>query len=115
MEFTTVLLQKVATVEGKGLDSPEPLDLTYIVPQNRTAGVRYVHAGNASAGMVNVTLLRNGLPMRHVPVPAGGAVHVNLAVVDDLRPGTGIEVVAAGEGTGTLILDVGITEAPEEG
>lgn len=34
--------------------------------------------------------------------------YVPLAIVDDLRPGTGIEVAA--EGSGTLILDIGILE-----
>lgn len=115
MAYTTVLLQKIMAFEGKGLDSPEPLDLTYIVPQGCTSGVQYVRAGNASAGMVNITLLKNGQPMRYVPVAAGGAIHVPLAIVDDLRPGTGIEVFVAGEGIGTLIVDVGITEVSTAG
>ena len=115
MAYTTVLLQKITEIEGNGLDSPEALDLTYIVPQGATAGVQYVRAGNASAGMVNVTLLKNGQPMRYVPVAAGGSIHVPLAIVDDLRPGTGIEVVAAGQGAGTIIVDVGITEVSTGG
>lgn len=115
MAYTTVLLQTITTLEGEGLDSPQPLNLTYTVPQGCTAGVQYVRAGNTSGGMVNVTLLKNGKVMRYVPVAAGGAMHVPLAIVDDLRPGTAIEVVAAGEDTGTLILDVGILEVSTAG
>ncbi len=115
MAYTTVLLQKITEVEGQGLDSPEPLDLTYIVPQDATAGVRYVSVGNASAGMINITLLKNGQPMRYVPVAANASIHVPLAIVDDLSPGTGIEVVAAGQGSGTLIVDVGIAEVSTGG
>lgn len=115
MAYTTVLLQKITEIEGKELDAPEPLDLTYIVPQGCTSGVQYVRAGNASAGMVNITLLKNGQVMRYVPVAANASIHVPLAIVDDLRPGTGIEVVAAGEGKGTIIVDVGIAEVSTGG
>ncbi len=114
MAYTTVLLQTITKIEVQGLDSPQPLNLTYTVPQGCTAGVQYVRAGNTSSGMVNVTLLKNGKVMRYVPV-AGGAMHVPLAIVDDLRSGTDIEVVAAAESAGTLILDVGILEVSTGG
>lgn len=110
MAYTTVLLQTITTVEGEGLDSPSPLNLTYTVPQGCTAGVQYVRAGNAAGGMLNVTLLRDGKVMRYVPVAAESSIHVPLAIVDELQAGTEISVSAAGEDTGTLILDVGILE-----
>lgn len=53
--------------------------------------------------------------MSHFPIAAGGAMHVPLAIVDDLRPGTAIEIVAAAEDAGTLILDVGILEVSTGG
>lgn len=53
--------------------------------------------------------------MRYVPVAAKSAMHVPLAIVDELRPGTDIEVAAASEGTGTLILDTGILEVNTRG
>ena len=115
MAYTTVLLQTITSIEGGGLDSSQPLNLAYTVPQGCTAGVQYVRAGNTSGGMANVTLLKNGKVMRYVPVAAGGATHVPLAIVDDLRPGTDIEVVAASEEAGTLILDVGILEVSTGG
>ncbi|HEX2729297.1 MAG TPA: hypothetical protein VHM16_06045 [Rubrobacteraceae bacterium] len=110
MAYTTVLLQTITKIEGEGLDSPKPLNLTYTVPQGCTAGVQYVRAGSTVTGMMYIALLKNGKVMRYVPVAAGSAIHVPLAIVDDLRPGTGIEVVAAAEGAGTLILDIGILE-----
>lgn len=110
MAYTTVLLQTITAIEGEGLDRPQPLNLTYTVPQGCTAGVQYVRAGSTVAGMTNITLLKNGKVMRYVPVAAGSAIHVPLAIVDDLRPATEIEVVAAAEGAGTLILDIGILE-----
>jgi assimilatory nitrate reductase catalytic subunit len=61
--------------------------------------------------MLNITLLQNDKVMRYVPVAAGSAMHVPLAIVDELQPGTEISIaVAAEEGSGTLILDVGILE-----
>lgn len=48
--------------------------------------------------------------MRYVPVAAGSAVHVPLSIVDELQPDTEISVSVAAEGSGTLILDVGILE-----
>ena len=115
MAYTTVLLQTITEIGGEGLNSPEDLGLSYTVPQGCTAGVQYVRAGNIAVGMANVTLLRNGKAMRYFPVPAGGSVHVPLAIVDELEPGSGITVTAAGEGPGTLILDVGILEVSTAG
>lgn len=111
MAYTTVLLQRVTTFEGTGLSTPSPIEgLTYEVPQGATAGVQYVRAGNASGGMALVTLMKNGDVMRLFPVGAGGTIHIPLAIVDDLKPGTDITVTIAAETSGTLVLDVGILE-----
>ena len=110
MAYTTVLLQTIAQIDGEGLNSPESLDLTYTVPQGCSAGVQYVRAGSTISGMTNITLLKNNKVMRYIPVAAGGVIHVPLAIVEDLQTGTEIEVVAAAEGSGTLILDIGILE-----
>jgi hypothetical protein len=48
--------------------------------------------------------------MRYVPVAAGGAIYVPLAIVDELQPGTEISIAAAAKGSGKLILDVGFLE-----
>ena len=55
-------------------------------------------------------MLKDGKAMRYVPVAAGGATHVPLAIVDELQPGTEITIGAAAEGWGRLILDVGFLE-----
>jgi hypothetical protein len=110
LAYTTVLLQTITDIEGEGLDSPEALNLTYTVPQGCTAGVHYVRAGSTAAGMANITLLQNGKVMRYVPVAAGSAMHIPLAIVDELRAGTEITIAAAAEAFGTLILDISILE-----
>lgn len=48
--------------------------------------------------------------MRYIPVAAGSATHVPLSIVDELQPGTEIPVPVAAEGSGTLILDIGVLE-----
>lgn len=112
MAYTTVLLQKIFTYEGTGLDAQPSLieDLAYTVAQGCTSGVQYVRAGNASEGMALVTLMKNGEAMRLFPISAGGTVHVPLAIVDDLKPGTDITVLVSGESSGTVVLDIGILE-----
>lgn len=110
MAYTTVLLQTIKDIEGNGLNDPQPLNLSYTVPQGCSARVQYVRAGSTVTGMTNVTLLKNGKVMRYVPVASEGVTHVPLAIVDDLQTGVEIEIVAAAEGSGTLILDVGILE-----
>ena len=105
-----VLLQTVTTFEGQGLDQPLPLGLTYTVPPGRTAGMFYFRAGSTVSGMLNVTVLRNGKVMRYFPVASNSSIHVSLAIVEELPEGTHIDIVAAGEGSGTLILDIGYLE-----
>jgi hypothetical protein len=110
LAYTTVLLQTITDIEGEGIDSPQDLSLTYSVSQGCTAGVQYVRAGNTTEGMINITVLKDGKAMRYVPVAAGGAMHVPLAIVDELQPGTEISIAAAAERSGKLTLDVGILE-----
>jgi len=115
LAYTTVLLQTIAALDGEGLDSPKDLGLSYTVSQGCTAGVQYVRAGNTAEGMANITLLKDGKVMRYFPISAGGSIHVPLAIVDELRPGTEVSVTAACEGSGTLILDIGILEVNKSG
>lgn len=110
MAYTTVLLQTITDIQGEGLNSPAPLNLSYTVPQGCTAGVQYVRAGSTVGGMLNITLLQSGKVMRYIPVAAGSATHVPLAIVDELQPGTEVSVAVAAEGSGTLILDIGVLE-----
>ena len=109
-EGTPILLQTLATFEGHGLAAPQPLGLSYSVPKDRTAGMFYFRAGSTVAGMVNISVMRDGKLMRYLPIAANNAMHVSLAIVEELPAGTRIEILAAGEGSGTLILDIGYLE-----
>jgi hypothetical protein len=50
--------------------------------------------------------------MRYFPVGAKGAIHVPLAVLEDISPGSKVEILlAAPEGLkSTVLLDVGFVE-----
>jgi assimilatory nitrate reductase catalytic subunit len=56
--------------------------------------------------------MRHGRPMRYFPIGARGDVHVALRVVEDLDPGTAIELqLAAPTGvTGLVVVDLGLVE-----
>ena len=108
------LLQGVFQFEGRGLHNPVPLsgDLTYTVPVGKRTQFVYFRAGNSSAELIYVTLMRDGEPMRLFPIGARSDVHVALAVVEDLQSGTTLEAtVAAPDGvSGVLVLDIGLVE-----
>ena len=57
-------------------------------------------------------LVRDGKPMRYFPLGAKSAMHVSLAVVEDLNPESTVELqVAAPAGTtGTVVVDLGFME-----
>ena len=109
-EGTPILLQTLVTFEGRGLETPQPLGLSYRVPKDRSAGMFYFRAGSTVSGLVNVSVMRDGKLMRYFPVASNSAIHVSLAIVEELPEGTQIEILAAGEGSGTLILDIGYLE-----
>ena len=108
------LLQGVFPFEGRGLSNPYPLsgDLTYTVPVGKRSQFVYFRAGNSSAELIYVALMRDGNPMRLFPIGARSDVHVALAVVEDLMAGTKLEAyVAAPEGvSGSVVLDIGMVE-----
>ena len=109
-EGTPVLLQTITEFEGRGLTRPQPLGLSYTVPAGRTAGMLYVRAGSTVSGMVNISVLRNDRVMRYFPIAADSAIHISLAIVEELPEHTRIDIVAAGEGSGMLIIDIGYLE-----
>ena len=114
MQSTPRFLQGVFTFDGKGLETPLPLDdtLRYTVPDGLVAQTVYFRGGNSSGELIYVLLLRDGAPMRYFPIGARDAVHVPLRVVEDLDSGTVLELqVAAPAGaTGTVVLDLGMVE-----
>lgn len=111
---TPRFLQGVFEFEGKGLDTPIPIDatMTYVVPPGSTTQPVYFRGGNASDEMISVVLFRDGAPMRYFPIGAKGATHVSLRVVEDLLADTVLELfVAAPSGvSSTVIVDLGLVE-----
>jgi hypothetical protein len=111
---TPRFLQGVFPFEGKGLESPIPIDdaLKYVVPAGSTTQPVYFRGGNASDEMISVILFRDGAPMRYFPIGAKGATHVSLRVVEDLLADTVLElfVVAPLGVSSTVIVDLGLVE-----
>ena len=114
METTPRFFNGVYRFEGRGLAAPALLDagLVYTVPADKRAQLIYLRAGNSSDGLVNLVLMRAGKPMRMFPVGARGAMHVPLAVVEDIFPETVLELhVAAPVGVaGEVVVDLGLME-----
>jgi hypothetical protein len=109
-----VFLQGIYEGVGAGADKPALLhpSLTYTVPPGVTTQPLYFRGGNGTDELVTVVLARDGLPMRYFPIGAKAAVHVQLAVVEDLDEGTVLELqLAAPDGlTGTVVVDLGLVE-----
>ena len=107
-------LQGIFPFTGAGVDKPAPIDatLTYVVPDGAVAQTVYFRGGNSTDELVVVVLVRDGVPMRYFPIGAKGDVHVPLRVVEDLEPGTTLEVHAAGAAgvSGVLVIDLGLVE-----
>lgn len=114
MQSVPRFMQGIYRVEGKGLDQPFLLDsrLTYTVADGTVAQPVYFRGGNAAHELICVILMRDGEPMRYFPIGAKADVHVPLRVVEDLEPGTSIELhVAAPVGiSGAVVVDLGLVE-----
>lgn len=107
-------LQGLFPFSGRGLEQPAPFPqaLRYKVPFDKRAQVIYFRAGNSTDELIYLVMTRRGQPMRYFPVGAKGAVHVALAVVEDLAPDTEVELlIGAPNGlTGHVLIDVGFME-----
>lgn len=109
-----VFLQGLFAFKGAGLKTPclfEP-PLTYTVPADKRAQLVYFRAGNPAEELVFVLFKRNGKPMRYFPIGAKAATHVELAVMEDLEPGTVLEVLigAPEELSDSVLLDFSLVE-----
>jgi hypothetical protein len=109
-----VFLQGLFPFEGGGYEAASLLHTTlaYSVPADKRAQLIYLRGGNSTESMVCLSLVQNGKPVRLFAVAAKGAIHVPLAVVEDLPPDTRIEIfIAAPLGaSGTAVVDLGIVE-----
>ncbi|MGI8992203.1 MAG: molybdopterin oxidoreductase [Bryobacteraceae bacterium] len=111
---TPKFIQGLYPFEGRGLEAPlvfEPR-ITYKVPFDKRSQLIYLRAGNSCGEMIYLLFQRDGKPMRYFPVGAKGAVHVPLAVVEDILPDSSLEVLfAAPPGSkGHVLLDIGLVE-----
>ena len=111
-------LQGVFPCVGYGIYESVPLNdaLAYVVPQNHVARIQYFRAGNPSEDLIYLTLNIDGKPARFFPVGPKADLHVPLAIIESYPAGTRIEIAfAAPRGlTGTVIVDVGLTEEADE-
>ena len=99
---------------GQGYETASLLhpSLVYVVPADKRAQLVYLRGGNSAAEMIFFSLMQDGRIARMFPVGARAGTHVPLAVVEDLAPGTRIEVfIGAPAGvSGTAIVDIGMIE-----
>lgn len=114
MEETPRFIQGVYAFRGKGLAKVAPLkpEARYKVPFDKRAQLIYLRAGNSTAELVYVALLRGGAPFRYFPIGAKDAIHVQLAIVEDIDPESELELaVGAPEGLeGQVLVDLGLLE-----
>ena len=113
MDSMPAFIQGVFSFSGEGFDKPVPLDgASYTVPYDKRSQLIYFRAGSSADELVTLVLMRNGKLMRYFPLGAKDAMHVPLAVVEDLTPESTLEVlVAAPVGVnGTAVLDIGFLE-----
>ena len=111
---TPRFVQGIGTFVGKGLDSPIPFAprLVYSVPHDKRAQLLYLRSGNSTDEMIYLLLSRNSRRMRYFPIAAKGAIHVQLAIVEEIGPESEMELlVGAPEGvSGSILVDMGLME-----
>jgi len=114
MTETPRFIQGVFGFRGVGLEKLTPVapKVAYKVPFDKRAQLIYLRAGNSSQEMIYLALLRAKVPFRYFPIGAKGAIHVQLAIVEDLDPEAELELaVGAPEGVeGRVLVDLGLLE-----
>jgi hypothetical protein len=106
-------IQGIISFVGAGYQKPVPLTAaSYIVAADKRAQLLYFRAGNSSAEMIVLALIRDNKLMRYFPIGAKASQHVQLAVVEDLSPETKLELmILAPDGlSGTVAIDLGLVE-----
>lgn len=108
---TPLFLRGVYPFMGAGLLQPMLLsaDLRCKVPAGHHAVLIYFRAGNASDALIYLSVVVDGQVHRYFPIGPQGALHVPLAIREEIGSGTTIEIhLAAGDGVmGTAIIDAG--------
>jgi len=110
----SAFIQGLFSFEGTGLEKPVSFQppVTYRVPSDKRAQTIYFRGGNPAAELIYIVLTRGGKPMRYFPIGAKAGIHVPLAVVEDIPPGSQVELlIAAPAGLkASVLIDVGLLE-----
>src|SRR5690349_8181404 len=87
-------IQGVYGFMGAGLGQIAPLKpmATYKVPFDKRAQLIYLRAGNSTTEMIYLALMRGKKPLRYFPIGAKGAIHVQLAIIEDIDPESELEL-----------------------
>jgi len=111
---TPKFIQGVFAYEGRGLAESAPLgpSARYKVSFDKRGQLIYLRAGNSIDAMIYLALFKSGKAIRFFPIGAKGAIHVQLAIVEDLDPESELELrVGAPEGAaGVVLVDLGLLE-----
>ncbi len=111
---TSKFIQGVFGYRGAGLTCAVPLSpaAKYDVPFDKRTQLIYLRAGSSIDELVYLVLMRNEQPMRYFPIGAKVAVHVPLAIVEDIQPESQLELlIGAPEGaSGSVLIDMGLVE-----
>jgi hypothetical protein len=111
---TPRFLQGLYHFDGSGLNRPVPLApaAEYSVPFDKRAQLIYFRAGNPAPELIYFVLTRQGKPTRYFPIGAKAAIHIPLAVVEDLDPDDKVALlIAAPAGLkSSVLVDIGFIE-----
>ena len=106
--------QGMFAFRGRGLENPVRLEpeIVYQVPADKRAQLIYCRIGNPSPKFLYLVLRRDGIAMRMFPCGRENGIHVPLAIIDDILPGSTLElVIAAPKGLkAKVMIDMGLVE-----
>ncbi len=107
-------IQGMFAFKGRGLENPVSFEpkVTYQVPPDKRAQMIYCRVGNPTAKFLYVILQQDGKPIRMFPCGRESGIHVPLAIIDDILPGSVVELsIAAPKGLkGKVMIDLGFVE-----
>jgi hypothetical protein len=107
-------VQGMFAFEGRGLEVPVSLTpkAVYQVSPDKRAQLIYCRIGNPTPEFLYLLLQRDGRTMRLFPCGGKSGIHVPLAIIDDILPGSVIELmIAAPEGLAAkVMIDLGFVE-----
>ena len=107
-------IQGLFAFEGAGLEKPVAFAVraVYRVPDDKRAQSVYLRAGNPAGELIYLVLTADKRAMRYFPVGAKGATHVPLAVIENISPGTEVEILVAGPAgmKSSVLIDAGFVE-----